>query len=211
MHKFLLVCIFLILNLKLSCGIANNSLANCQAIAAKFLTTVTSGPVSDITATNGTVLNCYGLNQTMCPGNYSNNTGICTFQHKLAVTCFLNGTTVRIRLQSNGLPPFCPDLSGIYIFREQNIDFEVNYNPDVSVNAPRLNVTTLSDLNTAVCNFRNVASAPDNSQLLVYSSPTTVNAVAGISLDGVAIYNGDNYYYQDTFYPPTPTPLEWGD
>jgi hypothetical protein len=211
MHKFVIVSVFLILNLKLICGRASNSLRDCQAIAAKFLTTVTNGSVPDITATNGLNVSCYGLNQTMCPGNFSNSNGMCIFQHKLAVTCSQSSTTVRIRIQSNGLPPFCPNLDGVYIFREQNIDFAVNFNPDVSVTSPRINIMSLSDLYTAVCNFRNIATAPDNSQLVLYSSPTTVNSVAGVSLDGVAIYNGDNYYNEDTFYPVTPTPLEWGD
>ncbi|CAF1535037.1 unnamed protein product, partial [Didymodactylos carnosus] len=125
----------------------------------------------------------------------------------MCVTCS-GSTTVRIRVQSNGLPRFCPNAPAL--FSEQNIDFAVNFNPDVSVNSPNQNPTTASALSSIVCNINIEGSAPSASNLVSYGT-SLLNTVAGVSVDGVAILNVNSANSIDPFYPPVGATAETVD
>lgn len=120
----------------------------------------------------------------------------CVFSHKLCITCS-GSSTVRMRVQSNGLPRFCPNSPAA--IAEQNIDFEVNFNPTVTVNSLNQNLTTASQLSNVVCNINNQASAPSGSNLVVNGGQ--IDTVAGVSVDGVAIMNVNSANDVDPFYP----------
>jgi hypothetical protein len=82
---------------------------------------------------------------------------------------------------------------------ERNIDFEVNFNPDVSVNAPNQAPSTLSALNSIVCNLSSQINVPASS---AYSAVGMFAAVlAGVAVDGVAIFNVNSLNQVDPFYP----------
>ncbi|CAF0827796.1 unnamed protein product [Adineta ricciae] len=168
----------------------------CLAVASKFATTVT-GPVSNITTTTGVTVTCSQLGSTSCPGSMVN--GICTWQRKLAVTC-IDGTTVRIRVQSNGLPGRCIDVPSSVSISEQNVDFAVNFNPTVSVNSPILTPTTQTQLDAISCNITSQSSAPSWSNLVTYST-TSLDTLVGVSIDNVAILNVNSANMVDPFYP----------
>ena len=119
--------------IRVASGTASNSYANCLQIAAQFATTISNGPVVNITATTGVNVTCSQLAGASCPGSIIN--GVCVFQQKLCVTC-INSSPVRIRVQTNGLPRRCTVVPTGALIAELNIDFEVNFNPDVSVNSP---------------------------------------------------------------------------
>lgn len=172
--------------------------ATCLAIAAKFATTVT-GPVADITATTGVNVTCSQLSATSCPGSMIN--GVCTWQRKLAVSC-INNSTVRIRVQSNGLPGHCVLVRSTDTLSEMNIDFEVNFNPKVSVKSPVHSPQTQSDLYSVVCNISSQQTPPTSSNYVGYSSPASLGTLAGISIDNVAILNVNSANNADPFYPP---------
>ncbi len=172
--------------------------AKCLTVASKFATTTSNGPVSNITATTGITVSCSQVASSQCPGTVVN--GICTWQRKLAITC-LNGSTVRIRVQSNGLPGRCVYI-GVGAMTEQNIDFEVNFNPSVSVNSPNHVATTQSALSTIVCDIMNQATVPSGSNFVAYGASSTISTVAGVSIDGVAIMNVNSANDIDPFYPP---------
>ena len=184
------VIIFLLINLASISAKANNSLDDCRTIAGKF--------------TSNKTVTCYGSQNTTCPVNISN--GICVFQHRVLVTC-LNSTPIRIHIQSNGLPSFCPNRNSSYQFHEQNIDFTVNFNPDVLVSQPKHNPTTQTELNTIVCNTSSTKSAPDSAGFM-NGNNTSSDRIAGISIDGVPIFNALNYINEDAFYPKTTTSTE---
>ncbi|CAF3728718.1 unnamed protein product [Rotaria sp. Silwood1] len=82
---------------------------------------------------------------------------------------------------------------------EQNIDFEVNFNPTVSVNSLNQNAATASELSTIVCNINSQTSAPSASNLVVYGNQ--IDTLAGVSVDGVSIMNVNSLNDVDPFYP----------
>ena len=79
----------------------DGTLASCQDYASKFdntcssVTSFNSLPSSSVTCSNVGV----------CAGSESN--GSCTWDRKLCVTCRDDGGTVKIRVQTNGLPNHC--------------------------------------------------------------------------------------------------------
>jgi hypothetical protein len=95
------------------------------------------------------------------------------------------------------LPRFCPNVPAT--ISEQNIDFEVNFNPTVSVNSLNQNLTTASELSSVLCNIINEETAPSASNLVNYG--IQVDTVAGVSVDGVAIMNVNSANDVDPFYP----------
>lgn len=148
-----------------------------------------------INATTGYTVTCTsGFTSSTCPGTYSGST--CVFEHKLCVTCS-GTTTVRIRVQSNGLPRFCPNAPAA--ISEKDIDFEVNFNPSVNITVLNHNVTSVSELSTVVCNINNQATAPTGSNLVNYG--IQIDTVAGVSVDGVSIMNVNSLNDVDPFYP----------
>ena len=60
-------------------------------------------------------------------GTRTASTEDCTFSRKLCVRCEGDGNNARIKVQSNGLPRHC--FYGAKPLVEQNIDFEVLWNP----------------------------------------------------------------------------------
>ena len=179
-------------------GMASNNLTDCQTVGGSFRTTVL-GPVTNILNTTGINVTCASLVGASCPGSIMN--GSCVFQHKLAVSCYLTGYTVKIRIQSNGLPLYCPAIPSIITFSELNIDFEVNFNPDVDVNSPLQSVTTASALSSLLCNISQSATPPSSSSYVNYG--TSYNTLAGVSVDGVAILNANSANNADPLYPPS--------
>jgi hypothetical protein len=86
---------------------------------------------------------------------------------------------------------------------EQNIDFEVNFNPTVSVNSPVHSPTTQSELYSIVCDITNQKSVPSSSNLVTHLSATGLDTLAGVSIDNVAILNVNSAEDVDPFYPPS--------
>ncbi|CAF3513254.1 unnamed protein product [Rotaria sp. Silwood1] len=84
---------------------------------------------------------------------------------------------------------------------ELNVDFEVNFNPDVNINSPTHNPTTESQLNSILSNISNQASVPSASNYVSKSSSDSFNTLAGISVDGVTILNVNSANNVDPFYP----------
>jgi hypothetical protein len=85
---------------------------------------------------------------------------------------------------------------------EQYIDFEVNFNPTVSVNSPTYAPTTQAQLDTLLCNITIDGTAPATSNLVTYLQSNYLNTLAGISIDNVAILNVNSLNNVDPFYPP---------
>lgn len=187
----------------------NNSYQNCLQLTAKFARTVPNGPVADIRMTPGVNVTCSQLSNVSCPGPMIN--GICTYQQKLALTC-INGSTVRIRVQSNGLPRRCSLIPPMVRIAELNIDFEVDFNPDVSVNAPVQSPTTVGDISKLLCNITNHASVPATSNFVQKSNLLAMAVIAGVAVDGVSIFNVNSANLVDPFYPnPTSYGAEGAD
>ena len=99
----------------------DDTLASCQDYASKFDNTCSSAadfssvPTSSVTCTNS-----YGV----CAG--SESSGSCTWDRKLCVTCRNDSGTVKIRVQTNGLPNHCYK-SPRTAPTSQTVDFEVNW------------------------------------------------------------------------------------
>jgi hypothetical protein len=196
MFASILILLFLFGAKSVHCT-ASNALSDCNTLAANFFTTCGGVAVANITATTGTNVSCSsGFTVSTCPGTM--NGGTCVFAHKLCVTCS-GSSTVRIRVQSNGLPRFCPNVPAP--MTEQNIDFQVNFNPDVSVNSPVQSATTSSGLSSIICNINGQSSVPSASNYASSSSMMAMTTLAGISVDGVPILNVNSANNVDPFYP----------
>jgi hypothetical protein len=76
---------------------ANNSLADCQAFAAKFSNScnVTEGPLASIDSHPGTIITCPVTGS--CAGTISGSN--CLMPHKLCVTCSVVSGVTRMRVQ----------------------------------------------------------------------------------------------------------------
>ncbi|CAF0833085.1 unnamed protein product, partial [Adineta ricciae] len=179
-------------------AVANNSYDNCLQLTAKFARTLTNGPVADIRMTTGVNVTCSQLSNISCPGQMVN--GVCTYQQKLALTC-INGSTVRIRVQSNGLPRRCSLVPLTARIVELNIDFEVNFNPDVSVNSPVQSPTSIGDVSNLLCNITNHASVPATSNFVKNTTMAAMDVIAGVAVDGVSIFNVNSANLVDPFFP----------
>ena len=179
-------------------GGASNSYADCLQVASQFATTVSNGPVANILAATGVNVTCPQLTGVSCPGTVTN--GVCVFQQKLCITC-LNQSPVRIRVQSNGLPRRCTTVPLNAAISEVNIDFEVNFNPDVSVNSPNQSPSTAGQLSNILCNITSQSTVPSTSNYVQYASTQSLSVTAGIAVDGVHIFNVNSANQVDPFYP----------
>jgi hypothetical protein len=95
------------------------------------------------------------------------------------------------------------DVPSTVTIGEQNIDFEVNFNPTVSVNSPVHSPSNQSDLNNILCNISNQQYAPSTSNLVFYSNAQNYATLAGMSIDNVPIFNVNSADNVDPFYPPS--------
>lgn len=198
MTIFILIILLICHSPRLVKGTANNSLLDCQAIADKFSNTCGGVAVNNITSTTGTNVSCSsGFTSATCPGIMYGTT--CVFQHKLCVTCS-GSSPVRIRVQSNGLPRFCPNVP--VTMSELNVDFAVNFNPDVNIKSPVHSPVNAEQLNSIVCNTSSQATVPIASNYVSYSTSKVWATLAAISVDGVTILNANSANNIDPFYPP---------
>ncbi|CAF1502836.1 unnamed protein product [Adineta steineri] len=176
---------------------ASNSLSDCNTVAASFYSTCGGVAVSSIISSTGTNVSCSsGFTSSTCPGTMYGST--CVFQHKLCVTCS-GSSPVRIRVQSNGLPRFCPNVPASV--SELNIDFTVNFNSDVDVNSPIQTATSSSALSSIVCNINSQQTVPSAYNYVVSGSTQLMAVIAGISVDGVSILNVNSANNVDPFFP----------
>lgn len=95
--------------------------------------------------------------------------------------------------------------------REQDIDFEVDFNPSVNVNTPVHSPSTQTELDSIVCNISNQQYAPASSNLVSYSQDGYLTTLAGVSIDNVAILNVNSLENTDPFYPPAGGEVETVD
>ena len=100
----------------------DNTLASCQDFASKFSNTCTTATAfRDLPAVSVTCTNNYG----QCAGTVGRD-GECTWDRKLCVTCRDDRGTIKIRVQTNGLPEFCYT-SPRDTPTSQIVDYEVNW------------------------------------------------------------------------------------
>ncbi|CAF1140539.1 unnamed protein product [Adineta ricciae] len=174
----------------------SNSLSDCQAVVSSFRTTI-NYTASNITATTGVNVTC-SQSGMVCPGQTIN--GVCVWKRKLSVVCRNASGIIKIRIQTNGLPPRCAAVP-MGTFAELNVDFEVNFNPSVSVKSLNQNFSSISTLSQAICTLTSVSTVPTASGFVNYGT-TTLNTATGVSVDGVMIFSPDSANNIDPFYPP---------
>jgi hypothetical protein len=117
-----------------------------------------------------------------------------------------------VNKQATSLPPFrrqfrstSSSLSTVILllkFSQINIDFEVNFNPAVSVNSPQQSPSTQAALDNILCNITSESTVPTGSAYVAYPTGTALTTLAGVAIDNVAIFNVDSANNVDPFYPP---------
>ncbi|CAF1478491.1 unnamed protein product [Adineta steineri] len=175
---------------------ASNSLSDCQTAASSFRTTI-NYTASNITGTTGMNATC-SASGIVCPGQTIN--GVCIWQRKLSAVCRNASGVIKIRIQTNGLPPRCASVP-MGSFAELNVDFEVNFNPDVSINSLNSNLNTVSSLSQTLCTLTSASTAPSASGFVNYGT-TGLTTATGVSVDGVMIFTPDSTNNIDPFFPP---------
>jgi hypothetical protein len=140
----------------------------------------------------------------VCPGEIIN--GVCVWQRKLSAVCRDASGTIKIRIQTNGLPPRCASVP-MGTFVQLNVDFEVNFNPDVSINSLNQNLNTVSSLSQTICTLTSPSTVPSASGFVNYGT-TGIDTATGVSVDGVMIFSPDSANNVDPFYPPPGSPAE---
>ena len=190
-------CAFLLIGLPETHSSASNSLANCQTVASAFLTT-TSSTASNIVGTTGVNVTCSATG-VVCPGTTYG--GVCVWQRKLSAVCRSANGIIKIRIQTNGLPPRCASVpQGTFV--ELNVDFEVNFNPDVSsLTSLNQNLNSVSSISQYMCTLTYPQTVPSASGFVNYGT-TGIDTATGVSVDGVMIYSPDSLNNVDPFYPP---------
>jgi hypothetical protein len=192
---FFVFCILLSICLWKTHATASNALSDCQTVASAFRSTI-NYTAPNITATTGVNVTCSATG-VVCPG--VNISGVCVWQRKLSAVCRNASGIIKIRIQTNGLPPRCASVP-MGIFAELNVDFEVNFNPDVSVNSINQNLTTVSLLSQELCILTSVQSVPMASGYMSYGA-TGLTTATGVSVDGVMIFSADSANNVDPFFP----------
>ena len=188
--------IFLLTDLSHVHGTASNSLSDCQTVASAFRSTINYS-AANITATTGVNVTC-STSGVVCPGQ--NIGGVCIWQRKLSAVCRNASGIIKIRIQTNGLPPRCAYV-GMGIFSELNIDFEVNFNPDVNINSLNTNLTTVSALTQTIGTPTSSTTVPSASGFVNYGA-SSLMTITGIAIDGVVIFATDSANNVDPFLPP---------
>ena len=181
------------------------SLAECQAFAAQFENTCNSHtPCNFHDGTmNPTRVVCQ--NDDGCPGTHEScsyddghgnkRSGNCHFNRQLCVTCFERQGARWIRVQTNSFPSYCfrTDVPP----QENNIDFEVYFNPVFRDPSP-LSINTIAVLDNQVCTWNwPLSDAPQGHTC--HSGNT--HGVVGVSFSGVPIFGGSGENNRDAFYP----------
>jgi hypothetical protein len=202
-HQVLLILsTLLLIGLPQTHSAASNSLTDCQTIASAFRSTI-SYTATNITATTGVNVTC-SATDIICPGQTIN--GVCVWQRKLSAVYRNASGTIKIRIQTNGLPPRCASVPQ-GSFSELNVDFETNFNPDVSINSLNENLNTVSLLSQTICVLSVTKTIPSASGFANYGT-TNIDTAAGVSVDGVMIFSPDSANNVDPFYPPAGSTVE---
>ncbi len=193
---FFTCCIFLFIGLPgTHSAAASNSLSDCQTAASAFRSTI-SYTATNIISTTGVNVTCTDTS-VYCPGQ--NISGACVWQRKLSAVCRNASGTIKIRIQTNNLPPRCASVP-MGPFVETNIDFEVDFNPAVSINSLNTNLNTVSLLSQTLCTLTSAATVPSASGFVNYG--TNIDTATGVSVDGIVMYTPDSLNNVDPFYPP---------
>jgi hypothetical protein len=196
--------IFLFIGLPQAHSAASNSLSDCQTVASAFRTTI-NYIAPNILSTAGVNVTCSDTS-VYCPGQ--NISGVCVWQRKLSVVCSNASGVIKIRIQTNNLPPRCASVP-MGPFAEHNIDFEVNFNPAVSVNSLNSNLNTVSLLSQTLCTLTSAVTVPSASGFVNYGAP--LDTATGVSVDGIVMFTPDSLNDVDPFYPPPGYPQEQVD
>jgi len=205
-HQVLLILsTLLLIGLPQTHSAAYHSLTDCQTVAAAFRSTI-SYTATNITATTGVNVTCSATG-VVCPGQTIN--GVCVWQRKLSAVCRNASGIIKIRIQTNGLPPRCASVPQ-GSFSELNVDFETNFNPDVSNNVLNENLNTVSLLSQTICVLTVTKTIPSASGFVNYGT-TSIDTAAGVSVDGVMIFSPDSANNIDPFYPPAGSTAELVD
>uniref|UniRef100_A0A7S1G3J0 YHYH domain-containing protein n=1 Tax=Bicosoecida sp. CB-2014 TaxID=1486930 RepID=A0A7S1G3J0_9STRA len=179
-----------------------SKLQRCWTLAAQFRNTCPGAPVSaavSVADMTGTQVTCSGVGE--CPvGGVVGDDGSCSWWRRLCVTCRDDAGTVRVRVQSNGLPDHCfgsPHQAPAPL----DIDYEVEF--DADVDDPAHAPTTGAEIDALLCDLQRTADANVPASLgFTKLGATDLTTTVGVALNGVPMLNGLSADGVDPFYPP---------
>lgn len=134
------------------------TLQECITFARKFSNTCTNDPtngptvaanVAGLAAATKTCTNTGSCNSS--DAAFSGTSSSCVSSYKLCVSCRDASGTVKVRVQSNGIPSSC--YSSPQSISSVNYDFEVDFNPAASQSNPVRTLSTQNDVNNLLCDI----------------------------------------------------------
>lgn len=174
-----------------------NDLAGCQDFASNFDNTCTAAgslasmPSASVTCSSNLVGTCAG----------TESGGSCTWQRKLCVTCRDDAGTIKIRVQTNGLPSHCyksPNTAPA----EQTVDWEVNWLSTATKNSAS-SPNNQQGLNSLLCDNLKVAAddlVPSSAGYTKLDGKKQDTAF-GVANTGVLMFSALSGENVDPFYP----------
>ena len=181
----------------------SQSLADCKAVAARFMNTCAHGdydtPAASVSQITATPFTC--ANKPRCIPAGTASGGSCTWQRRLCVTCRVDSGVTKIHVQTNNLPNHCIQSDSV---NAMDFDFEVVFNRKQTHGTLNKNIRNQNQLNKVVCP---IAKRYDATALGIVENGAdageSTNAM-GFALNGVA-FQFANQIEEDPVYPTTVT------
>ena len=168
---------------------------DCQAFANLFSNTCKNNAVAaNVASLTGSKVSCSSTGQNCVDsGSREAGTNKCSFERKLCVACIQKDSKapIKMRVQSNGLP--LNYFNGTNVVREQNIDFELFWNPKTGADKDGKAISVVNfDVNSND-KYSKILCEPEQikntwaSNFSPKSGSNNLNNAIGVTLDGVIL------------------------
>ncbi|TNV77176.1 hypothetical protein FGO68_gene12448 [Halteria grandinella] len=191
----IILCLLLLLSHAAESLYMGTTLDDCYAVARSFNNTCTQAPKAPAPWTS----TFKSITQS-CPDTRTFQLKSCQIVVMLCVSCSQNATTgqVRMRVQTNGLPRGhcyggqCP--------AQRKIDFEVDFNKNVSMEKA-ITFRSNNQFDDKACSNMSLKVVPTWTNLKVYEDGHQMDDIAGIAINGGIIKAPIVKYMMDPYFP----------
>ncbi len=181
------------------------TLAECNTIAKKFANTCSmdgsgnptvAASVAALSSSNKVCTNVGSCSTS--DSAFSGSASSCTAAYKLCVSCRDDAGTVKIRVQSNGVPAIC--FSSPSAISSFGYDYESIFNPAMDEANPIVSLTTQAEVNSKLCNIQANQNVPSSSG---FTSTGTggLNTAYGIAINNVMLFTSISAEGVDPYFP----------
>ena len=170
------------------------SLEDCNEVVSHYKNTCSEGPADSVSAIPSETVTCYDMQS--CPGTQSGNK--CEWERKLCASCWEDKHgTVKVRVQSNGLPNHC--FYSPFAPVEKNDDYEAIFSAEITrtVQDP----STQDQVNNVLCDIMRTANRNIPTESKPIQHGNNMDTSVGTTITGVNMYNALSADDVDPYYP----------